>query len=264
MMYNKIINNICHKLLQGEPTMPRPRKCRKVCGLPDTIEFQPVNRENEKYPVILTIDEYETIRLIDKEGMSQEECSAQMEVARTTVQQIYTSARKKIADTLVDGRPLKITGGHYKICNGEIHTCKYGRCCKHKPCETDNLNRKKRIKMKLAIPVDEDKKNVCVSFARAPYFMLFDETNEKIELIENTAASAEGGAGLKAAQVLVDQAVQALITVRCGENAAQVLQTADITIYKSEDTDAKQNIQLFKEKKLAKLTHFHAGFQGIR
>ncbi len=244
--------------------MPRPRKCRKVCGLPDTMEFKPVDNRIEKHPVILTVDEYETIRLIDKEGMSQEECSAQMEVARTTVQQIYTSARKKLADTLVDGRPLKIVGGHYKICDGEIHSCGYGRCCKYKRYKTDNLNIKERNKMKIAIPVDENQKNVCVSFARAPYFMMVDEANEKIEIVENIAALAQGGAGLKAAQFLVDQDVQFLITVRCGENAAQVLQAADITIYKSENTDAKQNVQLFKEKKLAQLTHFHAGFQGIQ
>lgn len=244
--------------------MPRPRKCRKVCGLPNTVEFHPVNNRMEKQPVILTVDEYETIRLIDKEGMSQEECSAQMEVARTTVQQIYTSARKKLAETLVDGRPLKILGGHYKICNGEIHSCGYGRCCKYRSHEKDNQNLKEGNKMKIAIPVDEDKKSICVSFARAPYFMMVDETDEKIEIVENMAAFAQGGAGLKAAQFLVDQNVQSLITVRCGENSAQVLQAANIAIYKSENTDAKQNIQLFKEKKLAPLTHFHAGFQGIQ
>ncbi len=244
--------------------MPRPRKCRKVCGLPNTVEFHPVDNRLNKQPIILTVDEYETIRLIDKEGMSQEECSAQMEVARTTVQQIYTSARKKLAETLVDGRPLKILGGHYKICNGEIHSCGRGRCCKYKLYETHEQNIKEENIMKIAIPVDEDKKSVCPSFARAPYFMIANESDEKVEIIENTAACAQGGAGLKAAQFLVDQNIQSLITIRCGENSAQVLQAANIAIYKSENTDAKANIQLYKEKKLAPLTHFHAGFQGIQ
>ena len=65
--------------------MPRPVKCRKVCHFPQTREFCPAQGCNGKSPVILTVDEYETIRLIDKEGMSQAECSEFMQVARTTV-----------------------------------------------------------------------------------------------------------------------------------------------------------------------------------
>ena len=70
--------------------MPRPRKWRKVCGLPQVSLFGPLNKRNyETNPVIMTVDEYETIRLIDWEGMTQEECAEKMNVARTTVQRIY-------------------------------------------------------------------------------------------------------------------------------------------------------------------------------
>ena len=85
--------------------MPRPRKCRKVCHLPHEKEFVPANGCQNRPSIVMTVDEYETIRLIDKEGFSQEECGEYMHIARTTVQQIYTNARKKIAETLSVGLP---------------------------------------------------------------------------------------------------------------------------------------------------------------
>ena len=102
--------------------MPRPRKFRRVCHYPQTLSFAPEEGQG-KDPVILTVDEYETIRLMDREGLSQEEASAQMGVARTTVQQIYGSARRKLADAIVDGRPLVIRGGDYRLCGGEDAGC---------------------------------------------------------------------------------------------------------------------------------------------
>ena len=78
--------------------MPRPRKCRKVCCLPNNDGFVPVRGGEELTPIVLNVDEYEAIRLIDREGFSQEQCGEYMHIARTTVQQIYAAARKKLAD----------------------------------------------------------------------------------------------------------------------------------------------------------------------
>lgn len=112
--------------------MPRPKKCRKVCCMPKNTEFGPAGCGTNEDTIFMTVDEYETIRLIDKEGFSQEECSVYMNVARTTVQQIYNNARKKLAEVLVEGHKLKIQGGDYKICNGEEKVCKCGGCEKHR------------------------------------------------------------------------------------------------------------------------------------
>lgn len=81
-----------------------------------------------KEPVILTVDECETIRLIDKEGLSQEQCSVFMQIARTSVQRIYESARKKLADSIIDGRPLRIEGGDFRLCDGKDRSCGRKRC----------------------------------------------------------------------------------------------------------------------------------------
>ena len=112
--------------------MPRPRKCRKVCHLPSEKEFIPLGSCAHHSHVIMTVDEYETIRLIDYQGFSQEECSEYMHIARTTVQYIYTSARLKLSKVLVEGLPLKIEGGDYELCDGLEHTCGCGGCKKHR------------------------------------------------------------------------------------------------------------------------------------
>ena len=91
--------------------MQRPVKCRKVCHFPNVLEFLPADDTEKKTPIVLTVDEYETIRLLDKKGYSQEQCAVSMQIARTTVQRIYEIARKKIADALIDGHPLRIEGG---------------------------------------------------------------------------------------------------------------------------------------------------------
>lgn len=118
--------------------------------------------------------------------------------------------------------------------------------------------------MRIAIPLDEDKAAVCPTFGRAPYFLLYDDAEGKKEMKENPAAQAPGGAGLQAAQFVVDCGAQVLITPRCGENAAEVLKEADVRIYKSEGTDAEQNLAAFRGKRLAVLEKFHSGYHGIR
>lgn len=110
--------------------MPRPKKCRKVCCLPKVNEFRPKNGNERR--IVLTVDEYEAIRLIDKEGFSQEECAGYMRVARTTVQQIYNSAREKLAEALVSGIGIRIEGGEYSLCRGEETECGCGGCSAHR------------------------------------------------------------------------------------------------------------------------------------
>lgn len=65
----------------------------------------------------MSIEEYETIRLIDLDGFTQEQCAEQMAIARTTVQGMYNSARKKMAELVVNGKGLWIEGGDYRLCS---------------------------------------------------------------------------------------------------------------------------------------------------
>ncbi len=82
----------------------------------------------------MTVDEFETIRLIDHLDFTQEECARQMNVARTTVQAIYDRARKKLAAALVDCLPLTISGGEYRLYGGDWdgEICCRGACNRHR------------------------------------------------------------------------------------------------------------------------------------
>ena len=114
--------------------MPRPRKGKKVCCLPEINLYGPLKlqRENNKC-ILMTVEEYETILLIDLEKLTQEECGERMQVARTTIQKIYTDAREKVAESLVNGCILKIEGGDYQLYS-EIEkpmgcgSCRRSRC----------------------------------------------------------------------------------------------------------------------------------------
>jgi len=113
--------------------MPRPKKWKKVCCLPKRNLFGPINGTNtDREVIIMTVEEYETLRLIDFEGMTQEECSKRMNVARTTVQRIYNDARKKLAEVLVNGKVLKIEGGDYKLYDESDHMYRCGRCRRYR------------------------------------------------------------------------------------------------------------------------------------
>ena len=118
--------------------------------------------------------------------------------------------------------------------------------------------------MKIAIPVDEKSldSNVCVSFGRTPYFLIYDVDTKESVFLDNSAAASTGGAGIKAAQTIVDNKANVLLTPRCGENAAEVLKSADIEIFKTTSASVNDNMDAFIDEKLSLLDEIHAGFHG--
>ena len=69
---------------KGDVPMPRPPRCRRICGVPQVDTFCPNGCENTE-PILLTLDEYEVIRLVDLEQQTHEQCAAQMDISRSTV-----------------------------------------------------------------------------------------------------------------------------------------------------------------------------------
>ncbi len=111
--------------------------------MPDSRNFGPMDgSSDERKVIVMTVDEFEAVRLIDLEGFNQEECAKQMSVARTTAQAIYNSARVKLAECLVKGMELSISGGDYILCDGKSFNCGCGRCHKKRCHEADEEQNK--------------------------------------------------------------------------------------------------------------------------
>ena len=116
--------------------------------------------------------------------------------------------------------------------------------------------------MRIAIPVDgkslED--NVSENFGRANYFLIYNHVSKEADFVNNTAITSQGGAGIKAAQLIIDQGASVLIAPRLGENAAQVLNGASIQLYQSKKGTAQENIDAFGAQGLTPLVEIHGGF----
>ena len=190
--------------------MTRKPRCRCISQYPDHWSFSPDEVSSDE-SIIMSLDEFETIRLIDKEGMTQEECSKRMGVARTTVTSIYDSARKKIADALIDGKRLQISGGVYQL------------------KEMFNIGTIQKGPNIMRIAVTYENGNVFQHFGHTEQFKLYDVENGQIvcSQIVDTNGSGHGAlAGfLKAAEV------DALICGGIGMGAQMALAEAGIKLY---------------------------------
>ena len=114
------------------------------------------------------------------------------------------------------------------------------------------------------MPVVNDNANtqVAANFGRAPYFMLRDTATGAMEFVKNTAADSPGGAGIKAAQIVVDHGPGALLVPQCGQNAADVIHGAGIPMYQTRGFDLEKNMEALIRGELEVLTEIHAGFHG--
>ena len=190
--------------------MPRRPRCRCIGGFPDHWEFGP-EEPAEGEPVVMSLDEFETIRLLDRKGMTQEQCAECMGVARTTVTAIYDSARRKIAEALTDGRRLLIRGGNYRLSDQG----------------SENIVQKGTDSMRIAVPFDNG--NVFQHFGHTEQFKLYDVEDGKIVAEQTVPTNGTGHGAL--AGFLKEAQADALICGGLGMGARNALDEASIAVY---------------------------------
>ncbi|QCX34316.1 diguanylate cyclase [Caloramator sp. E03] len=101
-----------------------------------------------------------------------------------------------------------------------------------------------------------------VRFGRCNYFVIYDTEGEIAKAIENKGQMSGGGAGIAAAQQIIDEDVDVVITGNLGPNAFNLLKNSDIKVYRCGSINVERAIQLFNEGKLDELTQAgpaHAG-----
>ena len=220
--------------------MARPQRCRRLCGMPQVSSFCPAQQQGQQ-PILLSLDEYEVIRLVDLEGKSHQQCALQMDISRSTVQEIYESARKKIAACLVHGRELVISGGNYRICGGqEAGRC--GQCCRMEPAESRSAA-KTNIKqgeytMKIAVTYEDGQ--IFQHFGHTSQFKLYDVADGKV--VNSQVVDTNGSGHGALAGFLMQHGVTALICGGIGGGAQAALANVGITLYGGVSGSADQAV----------------------
>ena len=225
--------------------MPRPQRCRRICIEPEYSSFVPDGVENPDSN-ILTVDEFEVIRLVDHEKRSHEQCARIMDISRTTVTEIYERARFKIADALVQGKGLFISGGNYRICQGKPHMhC--GKTC-WKLVIKEKMRKKEKENHDMKVAVTYDNGEIFQHFGHTEQFKVYEVEEGKIVKSEVVDSNGAGHGAL--AGFLFDSGVDVLICGGIGGGAQAALAEAGIKLYGGVSGDADIAVRNFVEGKL--------------
>ena len=209
--------------------MSRPNKPKKVGRLPQCAVYYSGMQQECPYEIILSVEEYETIRLIDYMGMTQEECARQMEVGRATVQILYTEARKKLARFLVEASRLRIRGGNYDVCP-EAFALGIKKQIKE--------NRKGDYDMKIAVTYENGQ--VFQHFGHTEQFKIYEVTDGKVTGEEVVDTNGSGHGAL--AGFLQEHGVDVLICGGIGGGARNALAEAGIRLFPGAGGDADAQV----------------------
>lgn len=213
--------------------MARPNKNRFVCRMPICQLFSPSDKSNSDIEILLSVEEYEAIRLIDYDGRNQKDAASHMGVSKTTIQTLYTEARKKISRFLVEGTLLKIEGGNYMLCS------------QNKIC---NIKRNEKGDLKMKIAVTYENGQVFQHFGHTEQFKVYEVEDGKIISSEIIDTNGQGHGAL--AGFLAQNDVSTLICGGIGGGARNALAESGIKIYPGASGDADAQVTSFLQGKL--------------
>lgn len=226
--------------------MARPTRCRRICTEPAYDSFVPEGIGG-KEQVFLTLDEYEAVRLIDLDKYTHVQCAEQMDISRTTVTELYESARYKIADCIVNGKSLYISGGHYRFCDGSASLC-CGKKCRRGQTSAVEVTVKMKGEKEMRIAVTYENGTVFQHFGHTEEFKLYDIENGKITGSEVVSTNGQGHGAL--AGFLTRAGVDVLICGGIGGGAQSALKEMGIKLYGGVSGSADGAVEAYLEDRL--------------
>jgi predicted DNA-binding protein (UPF0251 family) len=119
--------------------MPRQKLHRKVISPPGYKGFQPIGLPEVNNPVVINYEEYEAIRLCDFNLLGQVAAANLMEISRPTFTRIYESARRKVANAFVSGRPIIFEGGKVFF-DSDWFKCNSCNCWFSNPAKSEKVD----------------------------------------------------------------------------------------------------------------------------
>jgi len=219
--------------------MPRGRKPRRVCFIPECRHF--IARGGSGAMMSLELDELESLRLADYEGMEQDEAAAKMGVSRGTFQRILYAARRKAAGALVNGFGIRIGGGDYELqdsCPGSGGRCRDCRA----PKQTAELKGKPKGGA-MIIAVTSKDGEVFQHFGQCQEFTVFETEEGLISSKKVVKAPAEGhGAN---AGILKDAKAGILICGGIGPGAMDALKELGIEVVPGQEGDVNEAVKKY-------------------
>lgn len=238
--------------------MARPTRCRRICTEPAYDSFRP-----EGYPaggeIVMTLDEYETVRLIDFEKRTHEQCAGQMGISRTTVTEIYESARHKLADGMVNGKRLLIAGGHYRLCDGKAPSCCSRKCPRAESSARSILyQRKESVQMRIAVTYENG--IIFQHFGHTGQFKLYDILDGKVVSTQIVSTNGQGHGALSG--FLAQAQVDVLICGGIGGGAQAALSEAGIRLCGGVTGSADEAVEAYLSGTLAYDPDVHCGHHG--
>ena len=237
--------------------MARPVRCRRICFEPKYDSFAPYGAENMEQ-ILLTVDEFEAVRLIDYEKRTHEQCAKQMGISRTTVTEMYEKARTKIADCIVNGKMLCISGGNYALCDGSAWRCCGKKCGRKEYAVKIAGKRKENRIMKIAVTYEEG--NVFQHFGHTEQFKVYDIKDGRITGAQVMGTEGSGHGAIVG--ILSAWEVDTLICGGIGAGAQAALAEAGIRFYGGVSGSADEAVEALLAGKLAFDPDVHCNHHG--
>lgn len=243
--------------------MTRRKQRRFVAEIPEVTVFKPQGIPmGMLQEIVLELDEYEAIRLVDLEGLYQDAAAERMGVSRPTLGRILQSAHLKVAEGLIHGKSIVIRA-HCEF--ARIHDRQRPQCCPSRrragrcnaampppSCrrtsaglKNDHTAKESHMIVVSASGTEWDSP-VDPRFGRAAYLLLIDPETNTIEAIDNRErANAASGAGVQTAQVVINSKADALITGRLGPKADDILSAAGLEVFMADQCTVREAVDRY-------------------